>query len=229
MATLGIDVVFAPVVDVLPTDGRDPLGDDRTFGSDPAVVTEYGQAYVDAFVEAGILPTLKHFPGHGSTTGDSHDGVVSAPPLPQLRERDLVPYDTLLESEVAVMVGHMVVPDVTIFGPSSLSSGIITDLLRDEYGFDGLIFTDSLSMGGVTGQGPPEELAFEALRAGADVALFATPARPRRRARPAWCGAWQNGRPRRRPDRHLGGPGPGREGHRSLLAVMGGTSARRTT
>jgi beta-N-acetylhexosaminidase len=174
MATLGIDVAFAPVVDVLPGDGRDPLGDDRAFGSDPATVTEYGQAYVDAFVEAGILPTLKHFPGHGNTTGDSHDGVVSAPLLPQLRERDLVPYDTLLDSDVAVMVGHMIVPDVTIFGPSSLSSGIVTDLLRDEYGFDGLIFTDSLSMGGVTGQGPPEELAFQALRAGADVALFAT-------------------------------------------------------
>ena len=174
MATLGIDVAFAPVVDVLPGDGRDPLGDDRTFGSDPNEVTEYGQAYVEAFNEAGVLPTLKHFPGHGNTTGDSHVGVVSAPPLPELRERDLVPYDTLLERNVAVMVGHMVVPDVTIFGPSSLSSGIIQDLLRDEYGFDGLIFTDSLSMGGVTGQGPPEELAFQALGAGADVALFAT-------------------------------------------------------
>jgi beta-N-acetylhexosaminidase len=174
MATLGIDVAFAPVVDVLPGDGRDPLGDDRTFGSDPNFVTQYGQAYVGAFDEAGILPTLKHFPGHGNTTGDSHNGVVSAPPLPQLRERDLVPYDTLLDEDVAVMVGHMIVPDVTIFGPSSLSSGIIQDLLRVEYGFDGLIFTDSLSMGGVTGQGPPEELAFQALAAGADVALFAT-------------------------------------------------------
>ena len=138
------------------------------------MVTQYGQAYVDAFVEAGILPTLKHFPGHGAATGDSHDGVVTVPPLPQLRERDLLPYDTLLEDDVAVMVGHMVVPDVTIFGPSSLSSGIITDLLRTEYGFAGLIVTDSLSMGGVTGQGPPEAVAFEALRAGADVALFAS-------------------------------------------------------
>ncbi len=174
MATLGIDVAFAPVVDVLPGDGRDPLGDDRTFGSDPELVTEFGQAYVDAFDEAGVLPTLKHFPGHGNTTGDSHNGVVSAPPLPELRERDLIPYDTLLDADVAVMVGHMIVPDVTIFGPSSLSSGIIQDLLRDEYGFDGLIFTDSLSMGGVTGQGSPEDLAFQALRAGADVALFAT-------------------------------------------------------
>ena len=174
MAALGIDIVYAPVVDVLPADGSDPLGDDRTFSSDPAVVTQYGQAYVDAFVEAGILPTLKHFPGHGAATGDSHNGVVSVPPLPELRERDLVPYDTLLEDDVAVMVGHMVVPDVTVFGPSSLSSGIITGLLRGEYGFDGLIVTDSLSMGGVTGQGPPEAVAFEALRAGADVALFAS-------------------------------------------------------
>lgn len=174
MAALGIDVVFAPVVDVLPGDGTDPLGDDRTFSDDPEVVTAYGQAYVDAFVEAGILPTLKHFPGHGSATGDSHDGVVVDPPLPQLRRRDLVPYTTLLEDPVAVMVGHMVVPDVTFFGPSSLSSGIMIDLLRTDYGFDGLVVTDSLSMGGVTGQGPPEELAFQALRAGADVALFAT-------------------------------------------------------
>jgi beta-N-acetylhexosaminidase len=172
MATLGIDVVFAPVVDVLPGDGSDPLGDDRAFGRDPALVTQYGQAYVDAFVEAGILPTLKHFPGHGRTTGDSHVGVVNAPLLPGLRTHDLVPYDTLLEEQVAVMVGHMVVADVTIFTPSSLSADIVTGLLRDEYGFDGLIFTDSLSMGGVTGQGPPEELALRALQAGADVALF---------------------------------------------------------
>lgn len=174
MATLGIDIVYAPVVDVLAADGTDPLGDDRTFSDDPAVVTRYGQAYVGAFVEAGILPTLKHFPGHGSATGDSHNGAVSVPPLARLRERDLIPYDTLLEQEVAVMVGHVVVPDVTFFGPSSLSRGIITDLLRVEYGFDGLIVTDSLSMGGVTGQGPPEAVAFEALRAGADVALFAS-------------------------------------------------------
>lgn len=174
MANLGIDVVFGPVVDVRPTDGSDPLGDDRIFSDDPAVVTSYGQAYVDAMVEAGVLPTLKHFPGHGSTTGDSHEGPVSAPPLPQLRERDLVPYDTLLDREVAVMVGHMVVPDVTIFGPSSLSSGIVTDLLRDEYGFDGLVVTDSLSMGGVTGQGPPEELAVMALQAGVDIVLYAS-------------------------------------------------------
>ncbi len=174
MAALGIDVVFAPVVDVPPAAGPDPLGDDRSFSTDPATVTAYGEAYVDAFVEAGILPTLKHFPGHGSATGDSHDGPVSVPPLPQLRQRDLIPYDTLLQRQVAVMVGHLVVPDVTIFGPASLSSGIITDLLRDEYGFDGLVFTDSLSMGAVAGVGPPEEAAFQAIRAGADVALFAT-------------------------------------------------------
>jgi beta-N-acetylhexosaminidase len=174
MAALGIDVVFAPVVDVLPGDGTDPLGDSRTFGSDPALVTQYGAAYVDAMVEAGLVPTLKHFPGHGSATGDSHDGVVNAPLLPQLRQRDLVPYDTLLDREVAVMVGHMVVADVTIFGSASLSSGIIGDLLRDEYGFDGLVVTDSLSMGGVNPPGPPEELAFQAIQAGADVALFAT-------------------------------------------------------
>jgi beta-N-acetylhexosaminidase len=174
MATLGIDVAFAPVVDVLPGDGSDPLGDDRAFGSDPALVTQYGEAYVDAFDQAGILPTLKHFPGHGSTTGDSHAGPVSAPPLPQLRQRDLVPYDTLLDRDVAVMVGHMTVPDVTIFTPASLSADIVQGLLRDEYGFDGLIFTDSLSMGGVTGQGPPEELAVKAFEAGADVALYAS-------------------------------------------------------
>jgi beta-N-acetylhexosaminidase len=174
MAALGIDVVFAPVVDVPPAAGPDPLGDDRSFSTDPATVTAYGEAYVDAFVEAGILPTLKHFPGHGSASGDSHDGPVTVPPLPQLRQRDLIPYDTLLDRPVAVMVAHVIVPDVTIFGPGSLSRGIITDLLRGEYGFDGLVVTDSLSMGAVAGVGPPEEAAFQAIRAGADIALFNT-------------------------------------------------------
>ena len=94
--------------------------------------------------------------------------------FPEMNHNELVGWESGGEDDVAVMVGHMVVPDVTIFGPSSLSSGIIGDLLRVEYGFDGLIVTDSLSMGGVTGQGPPEAVAFEALRAGADVALFAS-------------------------------------------------------
>lgn len=174
MATLGIDVVFAPVVDVAPANGVDPLGDDRIFSSDPATVTAYGQAYVDAYREAGILPTLKHFPGHGAATANTHEGAAGVPPLAQLRTRDLLPYDELLDDGVAVLVGHLVVPDVTFFAPATLSSGIMQDLLRDEYGFDGLIVTDSLSMGAVAGLGPPEEVALEAIRAGADIALFNT-------------------------------------------------------
>ena len=177
MADLGVDVVFGPVVDVGPAGGGGPLGD-RVFADDPAVVETFGQAYVDAFVGAGLLPVLKHFPGHGSGEADSHDGPVGTPPIEQLRSRDLLPYDGLLDDQVAVMVGHLNVPGLSGTTPASISPEAIDGLLRDELGFDGLVFSDSLSMGAIAATRPPPEAAVAAIAAGADVALFVTIADP---------------------------------------------------
>ncbi|SUA03661.1 glycosyl hydrolase [Mycolicibacterium fortuitum] len=94
MRALGITVDFAPVVDVT-SDADDTVIGDRSFGDDPAKVTEYAGAYARGLREAGVLPVLKHFPGHGHGSGDSHTGSVTTPPLEELKGNDLVPYATL--------------------------------------------------------------------------------------------------------------------------------------
>ena len=110
MRALGITVDFAPVVDVTAAADDTVIGD-RSFGSDAATVTEYAGAYARGLRDAGVLPVLKHFPGHGSGSGDSHAGSVVTPPLADLQQSDLVPYRTLSsEAPVGVMVGHLQVP-----------------------------------------------------------------------------------------------------------------------
>lgn len=173
VAALGVDVVLGPVVDVEPPDRGGPLGA-RAFGADPILVTEYARAYVEAYDSAGVTTVLKHFPGHGAASGDSHDGPVSVPPTPELRARDLLPYEALLPAVSAVMVGHLVVPDLTGLAATSQSPEAIDGLLRDEYGFDGLVVTDSLSMGAIAFRTPPTDAAVQAVAAGADLALFVT-------------------------------------------------------
>ena len=173
VAALGVDMVLGPVVDVATPGGGGPLGA-RVFGEDPATVTEYAQAYVEAYEAAGVTTVLKHFPGHGAASGDSHDGPVSVPLIDELRARDLVPYDTLLAEVDAVMVGHVVVPDLTGLAATSQSPEAVDGLLRDEYGFDRLVVTDSLSMGAIAFRTPPTEAAVQAIDAGADLALFVT-------------------------------------------------------
>lgn len=173
VAVLGVDMVLGPVVDVATAGGGGPLGA-RVFSEDPAMVTEYAQAYVEAYEAAGVTTVPKHFPGHGAASGNSHDGPVSVPPLAELRARDLVPYETLLPEVSAVMVGHLVIPDLTGLASTSQSPEAIDGLLRDDYGFDGLAITDSLSMGAIAFRTPPTEAAVQAVAAGADIALFVT-------------------------------------------------------
>jgi beta-N-acetylhexosaminidase len=173
VAALGVDMVLGPVVDVTTPGGGGPMGA-RAFDEDPATVTAYGQAYVDAYEAAGVTTVLKHFPGHGAASGDSHEGPVSVPVIDELRARDLVPYETLLPAVDAVMIGHLVVPDLTGLAPTSLSPEAIDGLLRDEYGFDGLVVTDSLSMGAIAFRTPPTDAAVQAVASGADIALFVT-------------------------------------------------------
>src|SRR6202161_4603591 len=113
MRGLGVTVDFAPDVDVTEAPDDTVIGD-RSFGSDPAKGTEYAGAYARGLGDAGLLPVLKHFPGHGHGSGDSHTGGVVTPPLSQLQNDDLVPYRTLVTAApVGVMVGHLQVPELT--------------------------------------------------------------------------------------------------------------------
>ncbi|MBV9721112.1 MAG: hypothetical protein JO082_04250, partial [Mycobacterium sp.] len=129
MRNLGITIDFAPVVDVTNAPDDTVIGD-RSFSANPAKVTEYAGAYAKGLRDAGVLPVLKHFPGHGRASGDSHTGGVVDPPLDDLKTLDLVPYQTLTaELPVGVMIGHMVVPGLTDGGPASLSPAAVK-LLR---------------------------------------------------------------------------------------------------
>ncbi|MFI6042254.1 glycoside hydrolase family 3 N-terminal domain-containing protein [Nocardia sp. NPDC051321] len=174
---LGVTVDFAPDSDVSAQPDDSVIGD-RSFSDDPAVVTKYADAYIRAMREAGVGTVLKHFPGHGSGSGDSHRGAVRTPPLENLQTVDLVPFRNLISSGAGVMVGHLDVPGLTTPDvPASISPQVMA-LLRGGSGygaapFDGPIFTDDLSgMAAITSRLSIADAVEAALVAGADNALW---------------------------------------------------------
>ncbi len=170
----GVTIDFAPVVDVTDQPDRDVIGD-RSFSADPAIVTDYARAFADGLRDAGILPVVKHFPGHGHASGDSHQAVVTTPSLDDLRELDLKPYEELLDRQpTAVMLGHVDVPGLTDGEPASLHPATY-QLLRNSYHFDGLTITDDLGgMRAVTDRHPLPDAVLKALAAGADIAFWSS-------------------------------------------------------
>jgi len=178
MRKLGITIDFAPVVDVTNAPDDTVIGD-RSFGADPTAVTDYAGAYARGLRDAGLLPVLKHFPGHGHGSGDTHTGSVVTPPLADLQNDDLIPYRTLTaEAPVGVMVGHIQVPGLTGSDPASLSPAAYALLRSGDYGgpaFNGPVFTDDLSsMQAVSDRFGVAEAALRGLQAGADTALWVT-------------------------------------------------------
>ncbi|MEV0771683.1 glycoside hydrolase family 3 N-terminal domain-containing protein [Nocardia salmonicida] len=174
---VGITVDFAPDVDVSSQPDDSVIGD-RSFSDDPKVVSEFAGAYIRASNEVGLGSVIKHFPGHGSGSGDSHTGAVTTPPLDQLQNTDLVPFRDLVNSGAAVMVGHLDVPGLTDPGvPASISPAAMT-LLREGTGygappFNGPIFTDDLSgMAAITARMSIVDAVEATLLAGADNALW---------------------------------------------------------
>jgi beta-N-acetylhexosaminidase len=178
MRRLGITIDFAPVVDVTNAPDDTVIGD-RSFGADPTAVTDYAGAYARGLRDAGLLPVLKHFPGHGHGSGDTHTGSVVTPPIADLQTNDLIPYRTLTtQAPVAVMVGHIQVPGLTGSDPASLSPAAYALLRSGDYGgpaFNGPVFTDDLSsMQAISDKMGVAEAALRGLQAGADIALWVT-------------------------------------------------------
>ncbi|MBF6075675.1 glycoside hydrolase family 3 N-terminal domain-containing protein [Nocardia beijingensis] len=176
---LGVTVDFAPDVDVSSQPDDSVIGD-RSFSDDPEVVTRYADAYIRAMREVGVGTVMKHFPGHGSGSGDSHTGAVRTPPLDQMQNVDLVPFRNLIGSGAAVMVGHLDVPGLTTPNvPASISPEAMR-LLREGTGygaapFQGPIFTDDLGgMAAITSRMSIADAVEAALVAGADSALWIT-------------------------------------------------------
>ncbi len=178
MRKLGITIDFAPVADVTSAPDDTVIGD-RSFGADPTTVTDYAGAYARGLRDAGLLPVLKHFPGHGHGSGDTHTGSVVTPPLADLEKSDLVPYRTLTtDAPIGVMVGHIEVPGLTGSDPASLNPAAYALLRSGDYGgppFTGPVFTDDLSsMQAISDRMGVAEAALRGLQAGADVALWVT-------------------------------------------------------
>jgi beta-N-acetylhexosaminidase len=180
MKNLGITIDFAPVVDVTDEPDDAVIGN-RSFGSNPDTVTAYAGAYAQGLRDAGVLPVLKHFPGHGHGSGDSHTGGVVTPPLGDLLTSDLIPYQTLVKANpVAVMVGHLQVPDLTGDLPASLSPVALKLLREGKYAdppipFDGPVFSDDVSsMAAISDKFGVSEAVLRTLQAGTDVALWVT-------------------------------------------------------
>lgn len=170
---LGFNLDFAPVADVAVSEDS-ALGD-RSFGSDTQLVAEMVSNVVDGIEGTGVSSCLKHFPGLGDTTEDTHDGrVETTKTLDEMRESDFIPFKAGIDAGADfVMVSHVTVPAVGEDAvPSSLSRTIMTDVLRNELGFQGVIVTDALNMGAVSEYYTSEEAVIMAVDAGADMLLM---------------------------------------------------------
>ena len=171
----GIQWIYAPVADVNNNPGN-PIINTRSFGEDPATVSEYVAEFVRGVQENGGLATAKHFPGHGDTAADSHiDLPVIRANRDRLEHLELVPFRAAIAAGVgSIMTGHLNVPalEPDPNTPATLSFAILTELLRKQLGFQGLVVTDAMDMGGITVRFAPGEAAVRAFLAGADALLM---------------------------------------------------------
>src|SRR5450759_26474 len=171
---IGVQVNFAPVVDVN-NNPRNPVINTRSYGEDPEAVGRLGSAYVRGLQAGGMIATLKHFPGHGDTDVDSHLGLPIIKDARDVLERtEFPPFKAGIAAGAgAVMTAHIEMPalDPAPNTPTTLSNPIVSGLLRREMGFEGVIYTDSMGMAGVTALYTPGEAAVRAIKAGNDVVL----------------------------------------------------------
>ena len=170
---LGVHVNFAPVADVN-NNPRNPVINIRSFGEDPARVGALAGAWARGLQQGGMLATLKHFPGHGDTSVDSHLGLpLIEHPRERLESIEIAPFKAAIDGgAAAVMIAHIELPALDPSKvPATLSGPVVTGLLRERLGFQGLVFTDSMLMDGVARLGTPAELAVKAFLAGNDMIL----------------------------------------------------------
>ncbi len=170
---VGINWLLAPVVDVN-NNPDNPVINIRAFGDRPEVVAALATAFIDGAKSYPVLTTAKHFPGHGDTATDSH---LDLPAIPHLESRlaaiELPPFERAIAANVdSVMTAHLLIPVWDRQKPATLSAKIVTDRLRKQLGFEGLVVTDALIMGGITQYATPESVAVMAVEAGSDILLM---------------------------------------------------------
>ncbi|WP_462410907.1 glycoside hydrolase family 3 protein [Neobacillus sp. Marseille-QA0830] len=185
LSALGINMDFGPVLDTNNNPDNPVIGV-RSFGEDPKLVAKLGNAYMRGLHETGIVSTAKHFPGHGDTAVDSHIGLPEVPhDIVRLKKVELYPFQKAMDAGIdAVMTAHVTFPKVDdtkaiskkdgseITIPATLSHKVITGLMREEMGYNGVIVTDALNMGAIAEHFGPVDAAIRAVKAGADILLM---------------------------------------------------------
>ena len=174
LRVFGINMDFAPVMDVWENKDNTVIGK-KSFGNTPEFVSKHALALGEGLKETGIIPVYKHFPGHGNTSVDSHEDLpVVTKSKEELLKDDIIPFmDAIKNGEEVIMIGHLAVPSITGDNtPASLSRKIITDLLKNELGFKGLVITDALNMGALTNNYTQDEVYIKAINAGVDILLM---------------------------------------------------------
>jgi beta-N-acetylhexosaminidase len=176
LRSMGVNANLAPVLDVN-DNPLNPVIGLRSYGEHPDLVTTLGTAYIESLQRGGVIATAKHFPGHGSTSTDSHLGLpVVAKTRDELEKTDLVPFRAAVEKDIGmIMTAHVAFPalDDGKCIPTTLSPGIVHDLLRGDLGYDGVIISDDMGMGAITQDFGPGESAIMAVQAGVDCVLMA--------------------------------------------------------
>ncbi|MCD8324542.1 MAG: N-acetylmuramoyl-L-alanine amidase [Clostridiales bacterium] len=174
LSELGFNLDFAPVADVL-TNSENQVVRQRSFGSDADLVSRMVAQEAAGLEEENVLACIKHFPGHGATGGDTHESSVAVyKTLDELYEAELIPFADQIEAGISfIMVGHFSLPEVTGDDtPCSLSAEIVTGLLREEMGYDGIVITDALNMSAVSDIYSSSQAAVKAVEAGVDMLLM---------------------------------------------------------
>lgn len=170
---MGINLNFAPVMDIK-SNPKNPVIGDRAFGDTPGVVTRMGMAFMKGTLEQGVISVAKHFPGHGDTGVDSHtDLPVITHSMDRLEDFELVPFGEAIKNGLpAIMSAHILLPEIDKDYPATLSDSVINGILRERMGFDGVVVSDDLDMGAITGLYSPGEAAVRAIYAGVDMLLI---------------------------------------------------------
>ena len=174
LKAFGFNLDFAPVMDVN-SNPNNPIIGDRSFSSNPDIVSQLGIQTMKGLESQQVIPVIKHFPGHGDTSVDSHLELPKvSKSLDDLKQLELIPFKTAIDKGVdVVMVGHILLPKIDQQYPSSMSKEIITGILRNQLGFDGVVMTDDMTMKAITNHFNIGQAAVDSVKAGNDIILIA--------------------------------------------------------
>lgn len=172
LKSFGFNLDFAPVMDIN-SNPQNPVIGDRSFGSTPDIVTSMGIKNMEGIQSKNIIPVLKHFPGHGDTSVDSHIGLpLVTNGLSRLESFELIPFSEAIQNNAdAVMTAHILLPNIDPENPATMSKVILTNILRDKLKFNGVIITDDMTMGAIVKNYNIGEAAVRSINAGSDLIL----------------------------------------------------------